>query len=59
MNHITVVIPTYNEAENLSALAAELWALPIPDLQILVVDDASPDGTGEIAEKLADRSLVA
>jgi dolichol-phosphate mannosyltransferase len=55
MNQITVVIPTYNEAENLFALAAELWALPIPDLQILVVDDASPDGTGEIAEKLAAR----
>lgn len=52
---ITVVIPTYNEAENLPAIAAELWALPIPDLRILVVDDASPDGTGEVAEDLAAR----
>ncbi len=55
MRQITVVIPTYNEAENLPALAAELWALPIDDLRILVVDDASPDGTGEVAEDLAVR----
>lgn len=52
---ITVVIPTYNEADNLAAMAAELWALEIPDLSILVVDDASPDGTGDIAEDLARR----
>lgn len=55
MRQLTVVIPTYNEAENLPTLAAELWALPIPQLKILVVDDASPDGTGEIAERLASR----
>lgn len=53
MRKLTVVIPTYNEAENLEAIAAELWALPIPDLKILVVDDASPDGTGKIADDLA------
>lgn len=55
MRQLTVVIPTYNEAENLPTLATELWALPIPQLKILVVDDASPDGTGEIAERLASR----
>lgn len=55
MGQLTVVIPTYNEAENLPTLSAELWALPIPDLKILIVDDASPDGTGEIAEELASR----
>jgi dolichol-phosphate mannosyltransferase len=55
MLQLTVVIPTYNEAENLPALATDLWALPIPELKILVVDDASPDGTGEIAERLASR----
>ena len=55
MGQLTVVIPTYNEAENLPALTAELWALPIPNLKILIVDDASPDGTGEIAEELASR----
>lgn len=55
MGQLTVVIPTYNEAKNLPALSAELWALPIPNLKILIVDDASPDGTGEIAEELASR----
>lgn len=50
MDKIIVVVPTYNEADNLEPLASELWALPIPDLKILVVDDASPDGTGDIAE---------
>jgi dolichol-phosphate mannosyltransferase len=53
MRKLTVVIPTYNEAENLELIAAELWALPIPDLKILVVDDASPDETGKIADDLA------
>jgi dolichol-phosphate mannosyltransferase len=53
MRKLTVVIPTYNEAENLEAIAKELWALPVPELQILVVDDASPDGTGQIANELA------
>ena len=55
MGQLTVVIPTYNEAENLPALSVQLWALPIPNLKILVVDDASPDGTGDIAEELASR----
>jgi dolichol-phosphate mannosyltransferase len=53
MDRITVVVPTYNEAENLQPLASALWALPIPELKILVVDDASPDGTGQIADKMA------
>lgn len=52
MPNIIVVIPTYNEANNLPLMVAELWALNIPDLAILVVDDNSPDGTGQIAEEL-------
>jgi dolichol-phosphate mannosyltransferase len=48
-----VVLPTYNEAKNLEALAAALWALPLPQLEVLVVDDASPDGTGALAGRLA------
>jgi dolichol-phosphate mannosyltransferase len=48
-----IVIPTYNEAENLPAITAELFNLGLDDLQILVVDDASPDGTGQIADDLA------
>lgn len=48
-----VVLPTYNERENLPLIAAELLALPVKDLRILVVDDNSPDGTGEVADELA------
>ncbi|GAB4424888.1 MAG: polyprenol monophosphomannose synthase [Anaerolineales bacterium] len=49
---ITVVIPTYNEAENLPKLVSALFALPL-NIHILVVDDDSPDGTGKIADQLA------
>jgi dolichol-phosphate mannosyltransferase len=48
---ITVVLPTYNEAENLPKLVSALLMLPL-ELSILVVDDNSPDGTGRIAEDL-------
>ncbi len=52
---LTVVLPTYNEAENLASMVAALFALDLPDteLSILVVDDASPDGTGDLADELA------
>jgi dolichol-phosphate mannosyltransferase len=50
--HITVVTPTYNEAENLPKLVSALFSLPL-DLHVLVVDDNSPDGTGRIADELA------
>jgi len=49
---ITIVIPTYNEAENLPKLISALFELQMPDLNVLVVDDNSPDGTGQIAEDL-------
>ncbi|MFZ0533954.1 MAG: polyprenol monophosphomannose synthase [Anaerolineales bacterium] len=48
-----VVIPTYNEAENLANITSALFNLDIEGLEILVVDDASPDGTGKIADQLA------
>ncbi|HRJ58179.1 MAG TPA: polyprenol monophosphomannose synthase [Anaerolineales bacterium] len=48
----TIVIPTYNEAENLPKLVSALFSLPL-ELRVLVVDDNSPDGTGRIAEELA------
>jgi dolichol-phosphate mannosyltransferase len=50
---ITVVLPTYNEAENLPNLVSALFSLPL-DLSLLVVDDNSPDGSGQVAEKLAE-----
>ena len=52
---LIVVIPTYNEADNLAAITAELLALGLDDMRILVVDDNSPDGTGKIADELAAR----
>jgi dolichol-phosphate mannosyltransferase len=49
---ITIVLPTYNEAENLPKLVSALLSLPL-DLCVLVVDDGSPDGTGAIADDLS------
>jgi len=50
---VHVVVPTYNEAENLPKLAEIIFGLEIPGLHVLVVDDSSPDGTGQVAEELA------
>jgi len=50
---IIQVIPTYNEAQNLPLLVAALFEQKIPNHHILIVDDNSPDGTGEIAETLS------
>ena len=48
-----VVIPTYNEAENLPLIVPKILEQD-PRLEVLVVDDGSPDGTGEIADELAE-----
>lgn len=53
---ILVMIPTFNESENIAALIEKLLSLPLKDLEVLVVDDSSPDGTGEIVEKMARRN---
>lgn len=50
---VAVVIPTYNEAENLPVVVERLEKLGIDGLGFVIVDDGSPDGTGDIAEKLA------
>ncbi|HZM03730.1 MAG TPA: polyprenol monophosphomannose synthase [Candidatus Saccharimonadales bacterium] len=55
MNKTLVIVPTYNERENLPAMAGRLAKLPIP-VDLLVVDDNSPDGTGKIADELAAHS---
>jgi dolichol-phosphate mannosyltransferase len=47
-----VIVPTYNERENLPPLAAHILKLPVP-VDLLVVDDNSPDGTGKLADELA------
>jgi dolichol-phosphate mannosyltransferase len=46
-----VIVPTYNERDNLHTLAGGLLA--IPEVEVLVVDDGSPDGTGQLADQLA------
>ncbi|MDZ7798642.1 MAG: polyprenol monophosphomannose synthase [Patescibacteria group bacterium] len=50
--NIAVIIPTFNERDNLEKLIQEIFTLEIEDLEIIVVDDNSPDGTGKLAEKL-------
>ena len=52
MPHTLVVIPTYNEAENIVPLACEVLAQD-PSLAVLVVDDGSPDGTGRLVAEAA------
>lgn len=49
-----VVVPSYNEAGNIERLVAEVRAV-VPDMEILVVDNSSPDGTGCIVEAIAER----
>jgi len=57
MNQTLVVVPTYNERENLPPLMQKLLALPV-SVDVLVVDDNSPDGTGKLAEELAAKHPV-
>ena len=52
MPNTLVILPTYNEADNLRPMAERLLAMK-PTLEVLVVDDNSPDGTGDIADGLA------
>ena len=51
--NLAVIIPTYNEKENLPLITAQLMGLPLVGLQLLVIDDNSPDGTGQIADELS------
>jgi glycosyltransferase involved in cell wall biosynthesis len=50
-NRALVVLPCYNERENIERLVSEIFALDVP-LDVLVIDDNSPDGTGKVAEEL-------
>lgn len=52
---ILVVVPTYNERDNLPLLINHLFSLRVPDMRLLIVDDNSPDGTARVAEELASR----
>jgi dolichol-phosphate mannosyltransferase len=48
-----ICLPTYNERENVEPMVAALRGLELEDLHVLVIDDSSPDGTGDIADRLA------
>jgi dolichol-phosphate mannosyltransferase len=48
---VAVIVPTYNERENIESLVTQLLALPT-NVRVIVVDDNSPDGTGDIADRL-------
>lgn len=50
---ITIILPTYNESKNLPSILSTLFSLPLPDLKAIIVDDNSPDKTGELAESLS------
>ena len=49
---VAIVIPTFNESENIPLVVNHILALKIPNTIIIVVDDASPDGTSDIVKKL-------
>lgn len=53
---VAVVVPTYNEADNLPPLVDRILSALQDDVRLIVVDDGSPDGTGAVAARLAERS---
>ncbi len=53
-----VIIPTYNEKSNIAEIIEKLFSLKINSLEVLVVDDNSPDGTAEVVRKLAQKYPV-
>lgn len=55
MSNVLIVIPTYDERDNLSRIVARIRAA-VPAAHMLVVDDDSPDGTGRIADRLASEA---
>jgi len=55
---ISIVIPTYNEAKNIADLVMRIKASLLEKYELIIVDDGSPDGTGAIAEKLAQEHPI-
>ncbi|NMC51868.1 polyprenol monophosphomannose synthase [Candidatus Kuenenbacteria bacterium] len=53
-----IILPTYNEKENLAELVMEIFGQGINDLSILIIDDNSPDGTGVLADELSQKYPV-
>ena len=50
-----VVVPTYNERDNLSAIIESIFQYA-PEVHVLIVDDNSPDGTGQLADEISSSS---
>ncbi len=57
MSKIYLVIPTYNEINNIPKLLDKIFSLNVEGLNVLIVDDNSPDGTGQLIEKLKQGNL--
>ena len=57
MAELLVVLPTYNERQSLAGVVARIRAA-VPEAHVLIVDDNSPDGTGELADSLADDQVA-
>lgn len=55
---ILIIVPTYNERRNVEAMINAILNLRIDDLQVLVVDDSSPDGTGELVVEMAQNDSL-
>jgi dolichol-phosphate mannosyltransferase len=56
MNKILIIIPTFNEMDNISRLIKDIFSLyPNEDIHLLIVDDNSPDGTGKFVEELSHK----
>jgi len=57
LSRTLVIIPTYNEAQNIEEIVHRV-RIRMPSADVLVVDDDSPDGTGDIADGLADGGKI-
>ena len=55
MEEVLIVIPTYNEKDNIKFLLRDIYAT-VPEVNILVVDDNSPDGTGQLIDELIENN---
>ncbi|MFQ5639506.1 MAG: polyprenol monophosphomannose synthase [bacterium] len=57
MNKTLIIIPTYNEADNIQIIINKIIDLNIPNLSVLIVDDNSPDGTAKIVKKITEEDF--
>ena len=55
MEKVLVIVPTYNEKDNIQKLISQVLAVS-PEIEMLIVDDNSPDGTGEVVDRLAEQN---